>query len=164
MNAQKISLTAIKVIAAIVGVIACIMLITNWDQLAFENIGEDSSIVLREWSHITTPLNIGIVEAYIIGGLCVAVALIFWLLRFVTDLKSNMGTLAGIGLLAVVLLISYYGLASDAVLADSWNVDFEDLPSPQTSQMSGGGIYALYIMLGLAVAAIIYTEVRSIFR
>lgn len=163
MNASKISLAAIKIVAAVVGVVVCILLITRWDQLAFENVGKDADIVLREWSHITTPLDIGVVEAYIISGLCVAVALIFWLFRFVTDLKGNKGTLAGIALLAVVLLISYYGLASAEVLPKPlWNVD--DAPSAATSQMAGGGIYALYVMLGLAVLAIIVTEVRSIFR
>jgi hypothetical protein len=163
MNATKMSLAAIKIVAATLGVVVCILLITNWDQTAFENIGKDSSIVLRDWSHLTIPLNIGVIESYVICGLCVAVAMVFWLFRFITDFKNNMGTLAGIGLLAVVLLICYYGLASSEVLPEPlWNV--KTPPSESTSQLSGAGIYALYFMLGLGVLAIVVTEVRSIFR
>ena len=82
------------------------------------------------------------------------VILAFSVKNMITNSKSAKTTLLTGGGLIAVLLLSYFGLASDEVLASYQKYDI----SASTSNMVGMGLWSFYILSIIAVASIIVTE------
>ncbi len=154
----KVSLGALKAAIIVIGAIATILILTNWDSTW----GELSTrFIMENKSEFMGPLNLALMMSFVVMIICVAAALLFGIFRFATDIKKNMGALAGIVLILVIALVSYYGLASD-VVEPHWGTD-EDITA-STSKLVGGGIYMFYILGGLALVAIVYTEISKIIK
>ena len=87
------------------------------------------------------------------------VILSFSVKNMITNSKSAKKTLLTGGGLIAVLLLSYFGLASDEVLVSYQKYDI----SPSTSNMVGMGLWSFYILSIIAVASIIITELSKKF-
>ncbi len=103
---------------------------------------------------------------YFVGFLAVAAVIGFSVLNFVLKLKDEpKKALLGIIpllVLVLVLLIAYYGLASDKLL---------DMPNykgdgnvPGTLLWTGTGIMVMYALFGFAILSIIYVEIAKAFK
>lgn len=87
------------------------------------------------------------------------VIVLFSVKNMITNSKAAKRTLlTGSGLIAV-LLLSYFGLASDEVLLSYQKYNI----SASTSNMVGMGLWAFYILSIIAVAAIVITELSKKF-
>ena len=82
------------------------------------------------------------------------VILAFSVKNMATNNKSAKKTLTSIGGLSLVLLISYFALASDEVLPTYQKYDI----SETTSNLVGMGLWSFYILSTIAVVSIIITE------
>jgi len=77
--------------------------------------------------------------------------------NMITNTKSAKKTLlTGAGLIAV-LLLSYFGLASDEVSVSYQKYNI----SASTSNMVGMGLWSFYILSIIAVASIVFTELSK---
>jgi hypothetical protein len=101
-------------------------------------------------------VNYGIIICYILIALAVAASVIFPVIQLAQNPKGAKGALIGIGLLIVVLGISF-GLASDV------NPSKIDL-APETAKQVGMGLYAVYILGTVAVGSIVYSEVSKMLK
>jgi tellurite resistance protein TehA-like permease len=82
------------------------------------------------------------------------VILAFSLKHMINNKKAAKKTLLTAGGLTAVLLISYFGFASDEILSSyqKYNID------SSTSNMVGMGIWSFYILSAIAVGSIIVAE------
>ena len=101
-------------------------------------------------------VNYGIIICYILIAIAVAASVIFPVIQLAQNPKGAKGALIGIGLLIVVLGISF-GLASDD------NPSKIDL-TPETAKQVGMGLYAVYILGTVAVVSIVYSEVSKMLK
>jgi len=78
----------------------------------------------------------------------------FALIQIISNSKAAKKTLMTSGGLIAVLLLSYYGLASDEVLTSyqKYNVD------SSTSNMVGMGLWSFYLLSATAIVAIVFSE------
>ena len=79
--------------------------------------------------------------------------------NMITNSKSAKKTLLTGGGLIAVLLLSYFGLASDEVLVSYQKYNI----SAATSNMVGMGLWSFYILSIIAVASIVITELSKKF-
>jgi len=99
--------------------------------------------------------------AGILAGVTALLSLVFPIINIVTNpkaIKSTLITLVGV---AILIFVAWM-LASDAVL---------DLPQyegkdnvPKILKLAGTGLYTTYILAGLAVLAILYSEIAKYFK
>jgi len=99
--------------------------------------------------------------AGILAGVTALLSLAFPIINIVTNpkaIKSTLITLVGV---AILIFVAWM-LASDAVL---------DLPQyegkdnvPKILKLAGTGLYTTYILAGLAVLAILYSEIAKYFK
>ncbi|MFO8234263.1 MAG: hypothetical protein R6U04_02490 [Bacteroidales bacterium] len=101
-----------------------------------------------------------LVWAAILAGIAGLSALGFQLVNMIIHPKKARGSLVGIVILAILVLIGY-GLASSDPLtfakANPNNV-------PQTLKQVGTGLITMYILLGLGILSIIFTELSKTFK
>ena len=97
--------------------------------------------------------------SYVLVGLAAAGSILLPLIKSIGDPKSLVGTAIGLGLLLVIFLIGY-SLAGDEVTPKytEFNVD------ASLSKIIGGVLTMFYILLGISVIGIVYTEVSKIFK
>lgn len=100
--------------------------------------------------------NYGILFTYLLLAIAVITAVGFPIVQLVKNPKGAKGALIGIGILIVVLGISY-ALSSDV------NPSKMDI-TPQTAKQVDTGLFAFYILAAAAIAATIYSEVSKIFK
>jgi hypothetical protein len=101
-------------------------------------------------------VNYGIIICYILLGVAVAAAVIFPILQLAQNPKGAKGALIGIGLLAVVIGISY-ALASD-VNPSKMEITADD------AKKVGVGLYAVYILGAVAIISMVYSEVSKMIK
>lgn len=101
-------------------------------------------------------VNTAIYVAYFLVGVAVLAVIVFSVLHLITNFKKAKGALLGMGVLVAILLISF-GISSNEAY-EAHNV------GSYASQWIGGGIKATFILIGLAFAAAVYTEVSKLFR
>ena len=82
------------------------------------------------------------------------VIIVFSIKQMINNKKSAQKTLLTAGGLSIVLLITYYGLASNEVLASYQKYNITET----TSNMVGMGLWSFYILSSIAVVSIIVTE------
>lgn len=98
------------------------------------------------------PTNAFIVLSYILLGLAALAAVGGAIMGAVQHPKKIKGSLIGIGVLALVVVVSYL-LASDEVLESYGDI------TATTSRLSGAGLYAFYILFAGSILAIIYSSI-----
>ena len=96
----------------------------------------------------------------ILAGVAAILALIFPLMQMVTHPKRARGSLIGILALVILVLIGY-SLASSTPL-DFTKANVNNVP--ETLKQVGTGLITMYILLGLGIVSIIFTEVSKSFR
>lgn len=99
-------------------------------------------------------VNFGIVAAYILIGLGVVLAVVFPLIQSFSNPKALIR--AGIGVVAILVIFGLgYALSTGDLNAKflQSGVDTEGL-----SQTIGGMLKMVYLMMGIAVIGIVYTE------
>jgi len=99
---------------------------------------------------------------YASGFACTLAALGFGIYFFAINFKSRKAQLAGLVVFLMMGLVSFYGLADDAVLAAYESTG--DAVSAGVSQFAGGGIWMVYLLGVTAMATIVWTEVSAIFK
>ena len=98
-------------------------------------------------------LNVAYVYTILTGFL----ALAGFLYGMALTPKRIIGFAAGVVPLLIIFGVAY-GLASDAVPAQ-----FEDL-TPNISKLVGTGLYATYVLGGLAVAAVVFSSISKLLK
>ncbi len=126
----------------------------------FVNISDvDTDPTMGSW------INTNLVWAYILVVIGAGVAIISGLLHMFTDKKAAKNGLISIAFLAIVALIAYV-LASPEIPqfvgVDKFIAD--GTLNEQVAKLVDTGLYATYILLGLAILAIASSSVMRLFR
>ncbi|MFO7938834.1 MAG: hypothetical protein R6U66_03690 [Bacteroidales bacterium] len=103
-----------------------------------------------------------IIWAYALAGIAVALSLIFPIFQMISNPQKAKKGLLGVVLLGVVVLIAYM-LAGDTPLGIT-NPDLVHHDVPSTLKQVGTGIQSMYLLIGLAIASILFTEVAKVFK
>lgn len=105
-------------------------------------------------------VNIGIIVAYVLVVIGVVSAVVLPLINSLNEPKSLIKS--GIGILAVLVVFALgYALADSALTAKfiQSGVDSENL-----SRMIGGSLTMVYLLMGVAIIGIVYTEFSKAFK
>ena len=124
------------------------------------NISEnENDPTMRSW------INSNLIWAYILVAFGAGVAIISGLMHMVTDKKAAKGGLIALGFFAVVAIISY-SLASDAMPQFVGVNEFinDGTLTTKVAKLVDTGLYATYILLGLAILSIVFTSVTRLFK
>lgn len=100
--------------------------------------------------------NYGIIVAYILLFVAVAAAVVFPIIQLAKNPKGAKGALIGVGVLVVVVGISY-ALSSDV---NPSNINI----TPEAAKQVDTGLYAFYILAIAAFVSLIYAEVSKLFK
>lgn len=100
--------------------------------------------------------NYGIIICYILLAVAVLTAVVFPIIQLIQNPKGAKGALIGIGALVVVVGISY-ALSSDDAAA---HLDI----TPEGAKQVDTGLFAFYILAGIAIASLVYSEVAKLFK
>jgi len=103
-----------------------------------------------------TIVNIGLYLTYTLVAVALLAAIVFPLIYLIQDPKQAKNSVMGILGLGIVFLISY--------LLSSNEVYEEEKITATVSQLVGGSIIMLYLLLAVAVVAAIYSEVARILK
>jgi len=99
---------------------------------------------------------------YVAIAICVIAAVVFGLYHFISNIKSQVGTIIGLIGLLILGLISYYGLADGSILG-TYEVSGEVVPE-ETILTSGAAIIFTYCLAFVAIGAVAVTEIIKIFK
>ena len=99
--------------------------------------------------------------AGILAGLTALLSLVFPIIHMVANPKAIKRTVLTLVGVAVLIFIAWI-LASDAVL-DMPHYEGHD-NVPKTLKLAGTGLYTTYILAGLAVLSILYSEISKYFK
>ena len=104
--------------------------------------------------------NTVLIWAAILAGLAAILSLVFPLIQMVTHPKKARGSLLGILVLVVIGLIAY-SLASSEPLTFA-----KENPQnvPDILKQAGTGLITMYILLGVGIVSIIFTEISKVFK
>ena len=104
-----------------------------------------------EWFfvHIALPF------AAVLLGIAVIASVLLPLINSLSNLKSLITTGIGVGVLAVVFLISW-GMAGDEVTT---NYITNNLNSPTLSKLVGGGLIMMFVLLIIASIGVVFSEI-----
>ncbi|NEN23852.1 hypothetical protein G3O08_10100 [Cryomorpha ignava] len=94
----------------------------------------------------------------VVMGVAAAVAILFGLFHFLTNIKRNIPMLIGI-VVFVILAIVCYTLASDTVLQS-----YDPGITESESKLSGAGLLIMYVLVVVAAGAAIVGEITRIFK
>jgi len=147
MNLYKI-FKIIVAILSLAGAVFLAMIMSKGDE-AIEDaakLGESTAIV----DYMTY-------VSYAVLVIILVLVIIFVLKNLLSDPKSLKSTLMGVGVFAVVLIISYVVSGGDPTAYFSG----DDMSSPEQSQLVGAGIVAFYILLFGAIAAMLFSGVKK---
>lgn len=101
--------------------------------------------------------------AYILLLIAAIAALIFPMINIATDVKALIRLLAVIGVAVIMILLSYYVLASDTPI-DIIGYIGTDNSNPTVLKWVGTGLFSTYFLFGLAILSILYSEVVKLFK
>ena len=99
-------------------------------------------------------INIAIYVTYGLLAIAVLTSIVFPIIHFAKDFSKAKGTLIGLAVLVVVLLVAY-------VL--STGEPYEGV-SAMASRWISAGITSVFILAGLAIVAAVFTEVVKVIR
>lgn len=110
-------------------------------------------------------INTNLIWVYILLAIGAGSAIIASILHTISDGAAAKQGLISLGFLVVVALVAYF-LASDAIPTfhgvDKYIAD--GTLTPKISKMIGTGLYATYILVFLAIAAIASSSIIKIFK
>lgn len=156
----NIGANVIKFAFAIIGVILSVIIVYKWDEK------------LNNQSDIMPYLDGSLVMVWGALILCAAVAVLFGIFQFVTNLKKNKGGLIGIVAFIAVLAVSFGALAQTKLMdyRSYRGGKFEDPDADYNGltdfwlNISEGGLYAVYILIGIGVLAAVVAEVTKLIK
>ena len=159
MEENKINsaLTGLRLVIISLGVLLVAIIIgkSNGDESFVE--GEANYGVFLDWMFYII---------YTVGIACSVAAVGFgvyaFVMKLVNDFKSQLGTLAGVSVFAIIGLASYFILADGAVL-NAYEVSGIAV-SESESIFAGGSMIYVYLLFVVAAASIIWAEVSSTFK
>ena len=105
-------------------------------------------------------VNVGIIVAYIMVALGIVLAIVFPLINAIGQPKLL--AKSGIGVIGALILFGIGYVISDAEPTAKFiqsGVDTANL-----SQMIGGAIIMVYLLMGVALVGIVYTEFSKVFK
>lgn len=106
--------------------------------------------------------NLYILWAYILTGMAVGLALVFPIIQMITNPKNAKKGLMGMVALVVVIAIAYFMSSSELLgITDTALVQYD---TPGTLRYAGMMINAVYLLSGLAILSMIYSEVSKAFK
>ena len=105
-------------------------------------------------------VNVGIIIAYIMVALGVVLAVVFPLINSISEPKTLVKSGIGIAGILVVFGIGY--LMSDAGLTAKFIQS--GVESGGLSQMIGGALKMVYLLMGIAIIGIVYTEFSKVLK
>jgi len=120
--------------------------------------GEDA--IKTDLSAQALVLNVGFYATYIALGLCASAAVLFPIYLMIQHPKAALRALVGIGVIALVLLLSWVFASSDI----TGEVYEKFAVSTVKSKVVGGGLIATYVLGFGAVAATVYSGVSKMFK
>ena len=156
-NKINFALTGLRLVIISLGVILVAIIIgkSNGDESFVE--GEANYGIYLDWMFYII---------YTVGIACSLAAVGFgvysFVMKLVNDFKSQLGTLAGISVFAIIGLVSYFILADGAVL-NAYEVSGIAV-SESESIFAGGSMIYVYLLFVVAAASIVWSEVSSIFK
>jgi len=125
------------------------------------NVGEDykTDPVLARWVYTN------LTWAYILLAICAGIAILSGLYHMITDIQAAKRGLIALVFFVVVAGISYI-LASDEIPQFMGVQKFIDngTLTARVSKLIDTGIYATYILIGLAILSIVYSSVSRLFK
>ena len=101
--------------------------------------------------------------AYILFILTGLAAVIFPLFNLVTNVKALIRTLLTLAGAAVLILISYFVFAADTPI-DIIGYTGTDNSDPGTLKMVGTSLFLTYILFGVTILSILYSEIAKLFK
>ncbi|MFK7756400.1 MAG: hypothetical protein AB8B53_05655 [Flavobacteriales bacterium] len=156
----NIGANAIKFIFAIVGVILSALIIVRWDE------------ELKNVSDVMPYLDGSLVMVWGALIVCIAVAVLFGIYQFISNIKRNKGGLIGLVAFGAILAVSFGVLAKTKLMDyralrggkfEDPEVDYNGLTDGWLT-LSEGGVYAVYILIGIAVLAAVVAEVTKLIK
>lgn len=93
--------------------------------------------------------------AAVLLGVAILASILMPLINSLGNLKSLVATGIGVGVLAVVFLVSW-GMAGDEVTT---NYITNNLNSPTMSKLVGGGLIMMFVLLIIASIGVVFSEV-----
>jgi hypothetical protein len=125
------------------------------------NVGEDykTDPVLAGWVYTN------LTWAYILLAICAGIAIFAGLYHMITDIRAAKRGLIALVFFVVVAGVSY-ALASDAIPQFMGVQKFIDdgTLTARVAKLIDTGIYATYILIGLAILSIVYSSVSRLFK
>ncbi len=151
---------AAKVLTGVIIAFAVILtgiLIARSDSDMARNIGQ----AINE---IGTTLNLFMIGTYVVAGLTLLLVVGFSIFNIFVNPKGAINALIGIGVLALIIIISFMTASSDIdplfVMHVAENIEVTDSLSRQV----GAGLIATYILAALAILAILYSWVSKLIK
>ena len=152
--AQRLVQIFFYLLMAVTVVLVVIFYVKNGD------VNPDDSIDMQ-MSQFGPALNNFVYWTYFMVAVAVFVTLIFPIANMFVNPKSGLKTLISLVILGGILFVGYQ-LASDAVMEIPGYTGKDNIPS--RLKLTGMGIYTMYIMLGGALLAMLYSSVSRLFR
>lgn len=94
-------------------------------------------------------------------GIATFIIIIGSIIHMSNNKENAIKTLYMFGGVSIILLCSYFILASDNVNA-TWEI-LDPIPNKETSQLVGMGLWSFYILLSIAAVSVIITELSQRF-
>lgn len=104
--------------------------------------------------------NTALLFAYVLGGVSAVLVLVFTIMNIFTNKKNAIKTGITVGIFLVIVLVASF-MSSDSLAG--MGAKFEDV-SVQTLKRVGTGLITMYLLIGLAIVSIIYSEIARYFK
>ena len=102
-----------------------------------------------------------IIWAYVLVGLASAMALVFPIIYFVNNPKNAIKALVGIGALGLIFLIGYLVADTTPIVTATSELD-PNFSDPTVLRLADTGLIMTYILMFVAVLALLLTGIRSL--
>jgi hypothetical protein len=111
-----------------------------------------------------TPLltNTFIMWAYILTGIAALASIIFPIFQMISNPKNAKKSLLGVVVLVAIVVVAY--IFSSAELMKFTDPAMAKFNIPSTLKQVDTGIFTTYILVGVAIIAMIYSEVAKMFK
>jgi NADH:ubiquinone oxidoreductase subunit 6 (subunit J) len=103
--------------------------------------------------------NLYIVWAYALTGVAVGFTVIFPIIQMITNPKNTKKSLIGVLVLGAIVLVSY--LVSSGELLGIIDPELIEYDTPSTLKYAGTMLYTNYLLAGLAIVAMAYSEISK---
>lgn len=120
-----------------------------------------SVIVLVLYFFGTIDEGVFLGTAYVFFGIAGVSAILFPIIYLIFNPKKAKGSLVGVGALLVILLIAY--LLADGTIPEFYGSDKFNI-TEGLAKMVDTSIISLYLLAGITIAAIIYSEISKMFK